>query len=457
MPLHGLSDVEMQSASQDHPSHVDVLIVGAGPVGLILALKLGLAGISVLVMEKHKSVLEAPRAITYAPAVNSELKKMGFLDRIKDAAYQCFDGDCWRKPDGTLLLYNDPDVAIEGVKNQGGTLPSFLEKPSDETCVWIIGQDQLSECIFKDIEARCKDHVAIRFNSPCVGIREEKDKVVVMTTNGLSKPNRAGDETLITASWVVGADGAQSAVRQLSCIPFKGHTWTNYRFTAADIEYDFMKECNYQAAAYIVDQENWAVICRTGRDNVYRVCYGEDPSLPDDAASVEERSKTRIPGFIPAANKNYRLRRVKPYYAQQRCAETFRRGRILLAGDAAHVSLPITTYLLYTNNFQANNPIGGLGLTGGILDAVTYGNALVRHIRSGEGQELIDRAAATRRSAWLNSVNPASTENYCRLFSTDKQVSVERDEFFARFKEDPEFALNYFNYPPGLLPDNLEN
>jgi hypothetical protein len=97
-----------------------------------------------------------------------------------------------------------------------------------------------------------------------------------------------------------------------------------------------------------------------------------------------------------------------------------------------------------------------LGLTGGILDAVVYGNALARHIRGGEGESLIDRAVETRRSAWLNAVNPASTENYYRLFSTDEKVSAERDEFFARFSKDPEFALDYFDYPPGLLPDNLE-
>lgn len=330
------SNGDMRSGLQDYPSQVDVIIVGAGPVGLMLALKLGLAGVSVLVMEKHKAVLKAPRAITYAPVVNSELKKMGFLERMKELAYQCFDGDCWRKPDGTLLVYNDPEAAIQGIKKQGGELPP--QRPSDESCLWIIGQDQLSELLFKDIEARCKKYVTVKFDSPCVGIREEGGCVQVMTTDGLLKPNRAGKETLITATWVVGADGAQSTVRQLSCIPFEGHTWTNFRFTAADIEYEFDKECGYQAGAYIVDPVNWAVICKTGRNNVWRVCYGEDPSTSDEAARVEERSKTRLPDFIPAQNKDYRLRRIKPYFAQQRCARTFRQGRILLAGDAAHVS-----------------------------------------------------------------------------------------------------------------------
>ena len=327
----------LQADSEDYPSHVDVVIVGGGPVGLMLALKLGLAGVSVLVMEKHTGVLKAPRAITYAPVVNSELKKMGFLERMKEEAFQCFDGDCWRKPDGTLLLYNDPEEAIQRAKDAGVKMPP--ERPADENCVWIIGQDQLSELLFKDIEARCKANVTIQFNSPCVGLREVKDGIQIMTTDGRGKPNGAGKESIIIAKWVVGADGAQSAVRQLSCIPYQGHTWTNFRFTAADIEYDFIKECGYQAAAYIVDPENWAVICKTsGTNDVYRVCYGEDPSLPDDAASIEERSKTRIPSLMPGKNKDYNLRRVKPYFAQQRCAKTFRQGRVLLAGDAAHVS-----------------------------------------------------------------------------------------------------------------------
>jgi len=322
--------------SIDAASDVDVIIVGAGPVGLLLALKLGLAGVSTIVLEKHKEVLKAPRAIGYAPVVNNELKKIGVLERMKERAYQCLDGDCWREPSGALLVYNDPMAALEAVRKQGGQVPP--SKPEDEDCLWIIGQDELSKILFEEIESRCRDFISIRFDSPCVGILQSEDHAQVMTTDGLSKPNRAGKETVLKAKWVVGADGAQSIVRQISCIPFEGHTWTNFRFTAADVEYEFDKEAHYQAGVYVVDPVNWGVIARTGKNNVWRICYGEDPATPEDNDSVFERSKKRIPQFLVGENKNYNLKRVRPYYAQQRCAKTFRQGRVLLAGDAAHVS-----------------------------------------------------------------------------------------------------------------------
>jgi 2-polyprenyl-6-methoxyphenol hydroxylase-like FAD-dependent oxidoreductase len=149
--------------------------------------------------------------------------------------------------------------------------------------------------------------------------------------------NKQYHDIVLTAKYVIGADGAQSAVRQYACIPFEGFTWTNFRFTAADIEYDFQEEMGYYPANFIVDPYNWAVIARTGPTNVFRVAYGELPNTPDDEASLLERSKERIPAFLSPTNKNYNLRRLKPYWAQQRCAQTFQKGRILLIGDAAHV------------------------------------------------------------------------------------------------------------------------
>lgn len=108
---------------------------------------------------------------------------------------------------------------------------------------------------------------------------------------------------------------------------------------------------------------------------------GEQPETSPDEESIYERAQSRISSFIKASNKDgnfdYSVKRLKPYWAHQKCAKVFRQGNLLLAGDAAH----------------SNNPIGGLGLTSGILDAVVVGNVLARHLKNGEPDELITKGS----------------------------------------------------------------
>lgn len=318
----------------DNATNADIIIVGAGPVGLLLALKLGLQGISTIVIEKHKGILKAPRAIAYMPVVNKQLKKIGLLEPIMKRAYQSFYGPCWRPVHGEAHVLCELREKVAQLLQAGVELPP--RPPPDEDCVYMIGQDDLSEIILEQIHLRCPEHISVRFQRPCIGINDGPRGVEVMTTNK-SPENMQYHDIVLTAKYVIGADGAQSAVRQYACIPFEGFTWTKFRFTAADIEYDFMGEMGYYPANFIVDPYNWAVIARTGPTNVFRIAYGELPDTPDDEASLLERSKERLSAFLSPTNKNYKLRRLRPYWAQQRCAQTFRKGRILLVGDAAHV------------------------------------------------------------------------------------------------------------------------
>jgi 2-polyprenyl-6-methoxyphenol hydroxylase-like FAD-dependent oxidoreductase len=326
---HG-SQEDIQNATS-----ADIIIVGAGPVGLLLALKLGLQGISTILIEKQKEILKAPRAVAYMPVVNKQLKSIGLLEPVAQRAFQTFNGPSWRPVQGKAHVLCEPTEIVAQLLQEGADLPP--PPPQDENCVYMIGQDELSTVIFEQIQLRCPKYISVRFQRPCVGVNNVPGGVEVMTTDK-SPENKQYQDIVLAAKYVIGADGAQSAVRQYACIPFEGFTWTNFRFTAADVEYDFQKESGYSPANFIVDPYDWAVIVRTGPNNVFRIAYGELPDTPDDEASLLERSKERIPRFLSPNNKNYKLRRLKPYWAQQRCAQTFQKGRILLVGDAAHVS-----------------------------------------------------------------------------------------------------------------------
>jgi len=319
----------LEHDSEEMQKDYDVVIVGAGPVGLLTALKLGLAGINTLLLEKQDDILSAARAIAYMPTVNREFAALGIYDEIKSQSYVGYTGPSWRTPDGKALAVIGPDE---------------VPIPTDDDgfdAVLMLGQDKLARLILKALKARSKS-VHVKFGSSCLAIEQSFDGVEV-------KASESGAEYSVTAKWLVGADGANSAVRTLSDIPFEGFTWENFRFTAADVRYKFDKEGGYRPGNFIVDPQDWAVIARTGPDDVWRIAYGESPDLPDDQESMIERSKQRIPVFLPGS-KDYELVRLRPYWAQQRCAPSFRKGRVLLAGDAAHVR---TQYHIHHLSVQA--------------------------------------------------------------------------------------------------------
>jgi hypothetical protein len=95
-------------------------------------------------------------------------------------------------------------------------------------------------------------------------------------------------------------------------------------------------------------------------------------------------------------------------------------------------------------------------LTSGILDAAVVGNALIRHLKRDEPEDIITRALESRRKTWLEVADPTSSSNYLRLCSEDENISEQRAEFFARMNSHPAFALGVVQDQFRLLPDAFE-
>jgi 2-polyprenyl-6-methoxyphenol hydroxylase-like FAD-dependent oxidoreductase len=115
---------------------------------------------------------------------------------------------------------------------------------------------------------------------------------------------------------------------------------------------------------------------------------------------------------------------VSPYRVHDRCTERFRIGRVLMAGDAAHLV----------------NPIGGLGLTGGILDAVPLGRALAEVIAGRRDDRVLDAWAHERRRIFLDVTAPTAKENRRRVGERDPERRRADAERFRRLTDNPAAA-----------------
>lgn len=115
---------------------------------------------------------------------------------------------------------------------------------------------------------------------------------------------------------------------------------------------------------------------------------------------------------------------ISPYKIHQRCAEKFRVGRFLLVADAAHLC----------------NPFGGLGLTGGMVDAGNLADCLIGIAEGIADEDILDKYDEIRRAMWHNIINPVSSDNLLRMHTKDPDHALEEDEFLkvlAEAEKDP--------------------
>lgn len=137
-----------------------------------------------------------------------------------------------------------------------------------------------------------------------------------------------------------------------------------------------------------------------------------------------------LPGPRPL---EYDLKMVSPYRIHQRCANTFRIGRVLLAGDAAHLTNPFGGYanllVTYESNCKALLTRYSLGLTGGLLDAGALANALIDRICHNAPDNILDKYSEVRRAVFQNVVDPTAQANLRRLCESDPATVGETDPF----------------------------
>ncbi|MEO7402194.1 MAG: FAD-dependent monooxygenase [Burkholderiales bacterium] len=374
-----------------------VIIVGAGPVGLLTALVLAKRDIPVLVLEAEPGLTVDLRAGTYHPPSMEMMAPYGIADDMLKVGIKV---PRWQLRD----------------RHEGVIVEWDLSELADVTPYpyrFHLEQHRLTPIIFARL-AQCSN-ATVRFGSPVENVTQDADGATVHIRTA------AGTTESLRAQYVVGADGGRSVVRKSVGLDFEGFTWPE-RFAVISTIHDFEQD-GYAKNAYIADPDGWNAIFKMPGDDgagLWRLVFLVHEGESDEDALRESRCQERLKSFRPQA-EDYVLKYRSIYKVHQRVAPDFRRGRVVLAGDAAHL----------------NNPLGAFGLNGGIHDAVNLGEKLAAVLRGESEDTLLDRYTRQRRTANIEQVQSVSIQNKKRLEARDPAARQQNIDDLRATAADP--------------------
>ena len=366
-------------------------------MGAAAALFLCAAKIPVLVLERSAEVYSDPRAATYHPptlelfepsGITAELHRRGLI------------ADRWQFRDRQAGLVAEFDLSAL----KADTPYPYRLQCEQHKLVGML-QDKLAG----------DENYTFRQNVTVTDIKMGNDDVLVSAIS-------ADGEEQLQGSFVIGADGGRSVVRKSLDIGFEGFTYPE-RFLVVTTRHDYEPQ-GFAYSNYIADPEEWCAIFKVPGDStsaLWRVAFPTDPAA-DEASLLDFGSaEARLQGLIPA-DTPYPIVHTNLYQVHQRVATTYRVGRGLLAGDAAHV----------------NNPLGGMGLNFGIHDAANLAEKLEQIWHQDAPLTLLDQYDRQRRQVAEDFLQAMTIQNKQMLEEKSVPVRERRMADMRAIAADPE-------------------
>ncbi|MEQ8695070.1 MAG: FAD-dependent monooxygenase, partial [Bauldia litoralis] len=221
--------------------------------------------------------------------------------------------------------------------------------------------------------------------------------------------------------WGIGAEGANSAVRRALGIAYEGLTFPEL-FLTISTTFEFRDHWpDLTLVNYVTDPDEWLVLLRVV--DAWRVLFPTKSDEDKDVALSDERIQARLQSVVPS-DTPYEVVHKTHYHVHQRVAEKYRSGRVLLAGDSAHI----------------NNPLGGMGMNGGIQDAFSLAEKLVGVWRGEADDAILDKYERQRRAMALDFVQQSTIRNRELIWEKDQAMRAKRHEELRRIADDPEKA-----------------
>lgn len=362
-----------------------VVIAGAGPVGMVAAADLVRQGVPVTVLEAGAELSRESRASTFHPPTLDMLDDLGFAKTLIAQGLKAPQVQYGSMIDGELGTFDFAEIADL-------TRHPFRLQAEQFKLTRIILDALQDNPLF-----------SIHFGTELKGVSQDEQGV------SLSFTGPDGDGALRCA-WLIGADGANSIVRRSQNIPFEGFTWAE-RFlvitTPADVE---AARPNVTSVSYWADPQRWHFFLRIL--DAWRIMIPVPPDIPDETVTSASFARDMLTSILPEAT-DAPIKHTTLYRVHQRVADHFREGRTFLAGDAAHI----------------NNPLGGMGMNGGVHDALNLTALLGPVIQGKADATTLDAYDRQRRTVTTEAIQNGTIRNKRNLEAkTPEDRQAFRDE-----------------------------
>lgn len=353
----------------------EVLIVGAGPTGLVLALELAHYKVPFKIIDKKKGTGQSSRAMLVIPKVLESYQKYGLDQTVIDKGI--------RPEQINYYLKNEKktEIPIGSLGTGQSVYPFLITYPQDEHEQILV--DKLEEL----------GH-SVHWETSFDQVEKEEEEVEVVLTS-------KGETTHEPFSYVIGCDGASSQVRKAAGIDFEGETYEEVFYVLdAVVEGEIIHE---KSASFSFVNDYFALFFPLKNKETTRVIGMYPPELIEAETFNFQEIKPRLEETfnITIQEKNW----FSEYKIHRRTAERFKKGKIILAGDAAHI----------------HSPVGGQGMNLGIGDSVNLGWKLAAVFHQGVDKKMIDTYETERKS--LAEAIVSTTDNVFEVIASQSKLS----------------------------------
>ena len=376
-----------------------VIVIGAGPVGLCLALALAQQDIPVTLIEAlgdDNFLEQVPRAGTNHPATLAMYDRIGLYERLEPRGIIAPVFHYWDRADNALIAAFD-----------------HIHLKDDTRFPYVLQCERIK--IVEEALAMAKAHpgIDLRLSSTFTGFAQDPSGVTAQFTNP------AGEAETVAGAYIVSAEGARSIVRKELDIEFEGFTYSDLVLNI-EVAYDFRRH-GYAERNYISDPKEWSNLFHwKGPPDRWRVHFPVEPGDDETAIGRPEALQARLQRFL-ATGREFEIVGSNLYTVHQRVAKRFRSGRAILAGDAAHV----------------NSPIGAMGMNSGVHDAFNLADKLVAILHGEADEDVLDRYERQRRHVAVQHTQAQTIRNKRLLAETDPSVRKRNQDELRRTAEDP--------------------
>ncbi|MEZ6022147.1 MAG: FAD-dependent monooxygenase [Hyphomonadaceae bacterium] len=365
-----------------------VVIVGGGPVGLTLAYRLHAFGVPALVLDENLTSPDDLRASTFHPPTLDMLSEYGLDQPLIDQGLIC--------PSWQIRIHETHEAAVFDLS----LIKDKTRHPYRLQC------EQFRLCRVLLAELAGSPHVEVRQGARVESATQDDDGVRVVGVDSNGAPFSE------TGRFLVGADGARSVIRGEMNLSFEGKTYPETTILATT-RFPFEQHLPGLSNVSYVWREGGTFSLLRLRDKWRASLYPIGDETIEQALepeSIERKLQSIVPRDEP-----YEVIDLRPYRVHMRIVDDYRRGRFVLAGDAAHI----------------NSPSGGMGMNGGVHDAFNL-SATLREIWNGASLDLLDRYTRQRRPIAAEEILVQADGNRARMQERDW---AKRREMFAELQK----------------------